>query len=660
MLVCLIAIWNVPAYSQSEIKIDLQPPENGEFYVPNEIFRLEIPADVPVETLQRLALELDDIDITSLIKREQNFAVVQPPQPLSPGYHQLRLVENTPDGSILERGVWRFEVRRDRYFREAVGKVDTTINASQRVEAERLTNLPDSQQQDANINLGGRLAGEDWQISGNSNFLYNSLSDDSIDGRSFDVGEFFVSGNKGSGTLDMGHQTLPLDNMIVKEFQRRGISAALNNETRTMGLRVFALRTDQISGFNKGLGIGSADDRVTGISGSVSPISGASNSLSLSTTYLTGKGSEAGQSVTGGISDGAGDALSVVADGNTFNNRVRLRGEYAVSRFDFDGSSTGYDKERDDAVSFLAVYTGQTDSGEATGVLGWNAGIDLRRVGTYFHSLANPNLPSDKKLLSIFGNVNWSEVQLSGSFAHETDNVNDFENLPRYRTNQITTFLTYTPQILEPSKLVEWLGRPSITAAVNKMSLEKVKDPVGVPNYPAFSQDMQVLQVQANFSREVINWGLAQSVTMLDDKEDFQPDQRSTETRLNASIRIGNSASLSPSMQWSRVKNEDSSLINRNQTINIESSWQILPDKLAGNLSYSLNRNKVEGSVNAKSITWTGNLDWTLVAPRTHRPGVWLWMNGVYQNDSQYLVTLQDAYQIFTGIRVSASANSVE
>jgi hypothetical protein len=660
LLVYLIAFWSVPAFSQGDLKITLQPPGNGEFYVPSETLRLEIAADVPVKTLERLALELDNIDVTSLITREQNFAIVQPPQPMKPGYHQIRLVEYTPDGSILEWGNWRIEVRRSRYFQESIGKADTTVNASHRVEAERLSNLPDPQQQDANFNLDGRLAGDDWQISGNSTFLYNSLSDSTINGRSFDVGDFFATGTKGAGTLDVGQQILPLDNMVVKDFQRRGVSAAMNNESRSMGVRIFAMRTDQVTGFDHGLGVGSPEDRVTGILGSMSPISGDSNNLSLSATYLTGEGSEAGQSAAGGISDGAGDALSIVADGNTFNNRVRLRGEYAESHFDFDGPDTGFGKERDNAIALLAVYTGQSNPGASKGVLGWNAGIDLRRVGTYFHSLANPNLPTDKKLMSAFGNVSWSQIQLNGSFAQETDNVDNFDNLPRYRTNQISTILVYTPQFIKQYTLIDWFGRPSITAAVNRMSLVKVKDPVGVTDYPAFNQDMRIFQVQANFSREDINWGVMQSLTLFDDKENLQPDQRTDETRLNASIRMGDNASLSPSLQWSRVEDESSNIVNHNKTANIESSWQILPNKLAGNLSYSVSRNKVSDSANSKSVTWTGGVDWTLVSPSSRRVGVWLWMNGSYQNDSQYIATLQDAYQIFAGIRVSATASNVE
>ena len=337
-----------------------------------------------------------------------------------------------------------------------------------------------------------------------------------------------------------------------------------------------------------------------------------------------------------------------------------MRGEYAESHFDFDGPDTGFGKERDNAIALLAVYTGQSNPGASKGVLGWNAGIDLRRVGTYFHSLANPNLPTDKKLMSAFGNVSWSQIQLNGSFAQETDNVDNFDNLPRYRTNQISTILVYTPQFIKQYTLIDWFGRPSITAAVNRMSLVKVKDPVGVTDYPAFNQDMRIFQVQANFSREDINWGVMQSLTLFDDKENLQPDQRTDETRLNASIRMGDNASLSPSLQWSRVEDESSNIVNHNKTANIESSWQILPNKLAGNLSYSVSRNKVSDSVNSKSVTWTGGVDWTLVSPSSRRVGVWLWMNGSYQNDSQYIATLQDAYQIFAGIRVSATASNVE
>ena len=59
-----------------------------------------IPQDVP----QRLAVELDDIDVTALAALDGSDIVITPAQPIAFGKHTLRLVEYTPDGGIAERG----------------------------------------------------------------------------------------------------------------------------------------------------------------------------------------------------------------------------------------------------------------------------------------------------------------------------------------------------------------------------------------------------------------------------------------------------------------------------------------------------------------------------------------------------------------------------
>ncbi|MCW8946535.1 MAG: hypothetical protein OQK80_03625, partial [Sedimenticola sp.] len=82
------------------------------YRLPSEEVRLYIPPEVPLEVLQRLSLELDDIDVTALVGREGDFALFVPIQPLSYGQHRLRLVENGADGSLLERGFWLLEVRK--------------------------------------------------------------------------------------------------------------------------------------------------------------------------------------------------------------------------------------------------------------------------------------------------------------------------------------------------------------------------------------------------------------------------------------------------------------------------------------------------------------------------------------------------------------------
>jgi hypothetical protein len=97
-----------------------------------------IPADVP----QRLAVELDGIDVSSLAALDGSDIVITPAQPIAFGRHTLRLVEYTPDGGIVERGRWNFELRESAAFREAHLQANVTLNASQRLADHNVTSAP--------------------------------------------------------------------------------------------------------------------------------------------------------------------------------------------------------------------------------------------------------------------------------------------------------------------------------------------------------------------------------------------------------------------------------------------------------------------------------------------------------------------------------------
>ena len=69
-----------------------------------------LPANVSKDSLGNLAVELDGIDFTELIEYREHdqgtVLTIVPVLPLQPGEHELRLVEYTPAGEILERGYW--------------------------------------------------------------------------------------------------------------------------------------------------------------------------------------------------------------------------------------------------------------------------------------------------------------------------------------------------------------------------------------------------------------------------------------------------------------------------------------------------------------------------------------------------------------------------
>jgi len=69
----------------------------------------KIPGSVSAAVLKALKIELDNVDITAQIIIVGYTISYKPLQPLSKGFHTVRLVEFAADGNILERGQWKFE-----------------------------------------------------------------------------------------------------------------------------------------------------------------------------------------------------------------------------------------------------------------------------------------------------------------------------------------------------------------------------------------------------------------------------------------------------------------------------------------------------------------------------------------------------------------------
>ncbi|OQX31530.1 MAG: hypothetical protein B0D96_11860 [Candidatus Sedimenticola endophacoides] len=153
----------------------LMPPESGSYHGPLETIRLHIPPEVPIEVLQQLGLEVDNIDVTALVSRDGDYAVYTPQQPLEWGMHRLLLVEYTQDGGILERGSWDLEVRKSESFREAELNISASLEASRRIGEGDLDAPPARTQGSGSMTLQGRLADGSWQAGMQLPLIYPEL-----------------------------------------------------------------------------------------------------------------------------------------------------------------------------------------------------------------------------------------------------------------------------------------------------------------------------------------------------------------------------------------------------------------------------------------------------------------------------------------------------
>src|SRR5688572_24851674 len=215
---CLLQLVTLSANAQTDWTPQLVPAASGA-RSPAEAIRIRLPANLSAAVLERLTLELDDFDVTALVSREGADAVFTPPQPLPFGPHTLRLVEYAPDGTIIERGMWEFEIRKAALFREAEGRIASTLNITQRIADDDLTQpTPKKNQANGAAQLAGTVADSNWRLKGNMDLLYNSqeqLTPRQKD--QLDMGRFLLQGELGAASAQAGHHAVAPDSLIMQK-----------------------------------------------------------------------------------------------------------------------------------------------------------------------------------------------------------------------------------------------------------------------------------------------------------------------------------------------------------------------------------------------------------------------------------------------------------
>lgn len=674
--VCLLALLiSAPRPSAAEVqqnwKPELAPPDGG-VRLSDGAIRIILPPDLDVKIMEWLALELDDIDVTQIVVLEGNQVVLTPPQPLSYGEHRLRLVQYDPDRNILERGVWTLDIRQSANFRKASFESNASLNATYRAADGDIDKaaLPAHLQGTGSAQLQGTFAKGNWEVTGTVPLIYNSLPElptvdsEEVDATNtalnkFEVADFLFTGKAGPLFLNIGHHAVGPESLVMQQFNRRGLSVSAKSKQNMVIGTTFAMRTEPIIGFRQGLGIADSDKRVTGAIVTARPLQAAPDKLALTATYLHGEGAD--QSGEGVVGDGLfteGDAWSVAAESLLLNNRLRLRGEYAGTRFDFDGPNTGSGKENDDAVALLVDYSPWTDKKVKNRPMNWQLGMEYKNIGTFFHSLANPGLPADKELMRGFTSLDWAGLNLQASLGREEDNVNDINILPRTRKDLITVQGTYSPPPKvedKAGKKRNWLGTPTYS-----MGMQTVRDKtVFLPDgYEGGNIDLRTrdIQIMANFAYDSWYWSISRSVGWQDDFTDVSPDTRNDLTGLDVNLNIGERLSIGAQLQLSEIKDRDNNIDTTAWLTGITTTAILVPEKLTGTLSYQLNREKAsDDSINRKSHIVDFNLSWQVRQPKNNRPGITVWLQGQYQDvkDEVEWSTANNPYQVFLGATIT-------
>ncbi|MCR4348067.1 MAG: hypothetical protein NUV55_12830 [Sulfuricaulis sp.] len=661
-----ISVSALPAYA--DWKPELVVPSKGAFGA-SETIRISLPK-LPTGTLPRLMLELDDFDVTGMVSREGNHALFTPPQAMSYGQHQLRLVEHAADGSIIERGVWTLDVRKNSAFREADLNANVTLNFVRRVSDDNLVDAPKRNQANGAAQLQGAVADGNWRLGGNADILANSQETQLPRSKhKVDVGNFLLTGTAGDFSVNAGHHAIAPESLVMQGFNRRGVSAGYASPETGAAVSGFGLRTQDIYGAQEGFGIGDSENRIDGITASLRPLASDRDALLIAATYLSGEGpDQIGTSIGGDTTVSGGRSSSFIADGNLLDRRLRLRGEVARTHFDSDGKGRDTDldgvidsnlsAEKSRAHTALVMFSPWQQKIVMDQPMAASIGIEKRRIGTFFRSPANPSGVADRQAIRSFVNFDWFGLNAQASLGHETDNVDDLILLPRTETTQGVVSLTYTPlqtptadgQLPPPA----WYGQPTYNVTHVDVDQGVEKATAGLASGALHATRNTTLSAMFNYS--TWSWSAVHTFGKDIDYINAGPDTENKTTQLAANLRIGEKLSLNPNLQFNEVINNDSRTLDSETVSAGLSLGYAFSQRVNANLGYSANRQQVQdGSVNIRTHDITGSLGWMVQPAQGLKPGVALSLEGQYHDAEDRVTTSNDVenYQVFLKASVS-------
>jgi len=617
--------------------------ENGDYRGVNEIIGLQIPTNFTPERFKNIVIELDNLDITAMLKNDNAHISYQPVQSLSPGKHELRVVEYSDDGDISELGFWSFEVRQSQLFQQYSIAADTQLSASQRIASNNIGEPePNKFQGQANSQIGFSATSGDWKTEGQFDLYYDSVKENQLNGRSIDNNTFLFSTGNRYVNARIGHHNIGISNLVMNNFQRRGFS--LQGKIPSINSRVsgFSLSSADISGFGHGLGISNQNQRVDGVTFDSSPFSENPRSLYISGTWLQGRSIDSGNFVAqindplfGGTK---GNAWSFSGESLFLDNKLRLRAEYAATDYDFNQADE-INSDSDNAHSFLLTYNDVTDDGTS-----WNLGVANQKIGTFFRSLANQTLPSDKKLVKAFAGAQWATFGFQLNLEQQQDNVENIALLPRVQTDVASFLINWSPTITNKDS---WLGTPNFALGTSYQSQEQTFTPL---NYflPVTDNQIQNWQFSSNFAYLTNSWGLSVTNTNFSDGSLVQNNTETLSFNWFASFLFGEEQdfSLSPAIAFNNTKDKTTNLDFESITYSVQSAFVVIPKKLDIAVDFILNQNQTsDDSLNADSLAANISVNWHISEANVNEFGFDLNFSVMY-NDFENKIFSTDSLEV--------------
>lgn len=647
---------------------NLQAPQDS-----NELLRIELPADLDIMTLTTLLVEVDGIDVTALMEMDGNTFVYRPVTPFKQGEHTVRLIQLGENGESVPKDNWSFSITStsspdegqvaaiEAWLKSASVQADTYTEFSKRIADQNLGSPTYSRGiVSGSGDINTEITSENWSFTGQGNYLAQTEHKLALTNNVVDVGEYTLKatyqGDLLKGGMTLGHHDIGVDSILLSGFYRRGASVNLGDSDGMISATGFAFRPDSITGARDFTGLSNSKYLVRGTSAVFQPFSQDIDALKITGLYYDGRKSLDGNGVYDSnndtVSSKTGSGWGTIVEKSFANRRLELRGEFARSSYDEDGSNSDFEEETANATSFsmqARPFNNLTFDDRTADLL---FGVRYQHIDTAFASLANEGLAADKDAYSAFSSFYWDAFSASLEVGQETNNVDEIAGLPTDQLRYATLGLGYSFDQQEGS--LSWLGTPYINLSGNITDITRIKTPQDYGGYDTDNNSTSV-SLGGGSSYDAWFWSANYTRSQFSDDANVSSDTISHFISLSSGWTVSNQLELTGSTSVGGFRDRSNHTINYDKNLNLGVNAILLPDKLNLNFDYNLNFSSGSGDT-PDSQVFNSEVEYTLIQPDRNRPGLALAILGSVEdrNDNANSYDDETAYQIYTALRVKA------
>jgi len=433
LLSLMFPLYSIYAQSNdvADSPIQLIAPEEGCLNISKKAF-LKVAIKMPFDP-QKLLVLFDGADISGILDITPEGFEHKATSLLTPGSHTLSVTITPQEGQ---------EIKREFTFSTCQSKVFEEIYSSNEITALYEKNIAKSEdfptpswRVESNLASQSKLTKGPWELKFNTNLRYfnQHLPPAPPPDIGFNLANYLFQLNYGGERIsflaEQGDLVIDETANTVSGLARRGGHLVFQSKDLHLQLRTFDVKSEQLFGFNGGLGFGANPaEHIMGVSGDITFFSERTR---FRTIYARGGEEVDSFGISSAAGERKGDVWGFVWATDIFKQKLITEAEYDISRFDGD-TSDEIPAKRDHAYR-----------GKVSGIVDkYSYEALYEYMGPDYEVIGNPCLQKDRQGFTLKGGANYQFHVLNLAFSRYNDNVKKDDLYPRLYTTEGT--LNYT------------------------------------------------------------------------------------------------------------------------------------------------------------------------------------------------------------------------